>query len=469
LRKIHYISGIAIFLLCIQACNNNSRKQSANNSIRELTDEQLLDSIQLSTFRYFWDGAEPNSGMARERFHVNGVYPQDDKHIVTSGGSGFGIMALVVGIERGFINREQGMERFGRIMNFLESADRFHGVCPHWWDGETGKMKPFSEKDNGGDLVETSYLVQGLLTLRQYLNLQDEEEKSLHKRISLFIDEVEWTWHEKNHVLLWHWSPEYDFEMNHEIRGYNECLITYILAASSENYAISPETYHKGWARDGNIIGEHTKYGFSLQFDHNGSKEFGGPLFWAHYSFLGLDPRNLADRYADYWQENVNHTMINYSYCVDNPHNFAGYGKDCWGLTASYSINRKALEAPETDRKRLANQLLPGYMAHSPSNDVGVISPTAALSSFPYSPEQSLRAARFFYNTLGDKLVGMYGTYDAFSIQYDWYPERYLAIDQGPIVVMIENYRTGLLWDLFMQNEEISRGLERLGFTQMKE
>ena len=184
-----------------------------------------------------------------------------------------------------------------------------------------------------------------------------------------------------------------------------------------------------------------------LSLNHDGSPEFGGPLFWAHYSYLGLDPRHLKDSYADYWHENVNQTLINWQWCIRNPDKYAGYNKDCWGLSASYSVN--------------------GYAAHSPgeNNDLGVISPTAALSSFPYTPEQSMAALKYFYYTLGSKIWGIYGFYDAFSEQKNWYPKRYLAIDQGPVVIMIENYRSGLIWDLFMSSPEVKNGLQKLGFS----
>jgi hypothetical protein len=431
---------LLLALLALVSCGNSGQEQEA------LSDEQLLDTIQYRTFRYFWDGAEPNSGLARERYHVDGVYPQDDKHIVTSGGGGFGLMALVVGMERGFITRDQGVERLERIVTFLEGADRFHGAWPHWLDGETGRVKPFSRKDNGGDLVETSFLVQGLLTVKQYLNGAVDREASLQQRITALCNGVEWDWYQKGEpVLYWHWSPGYQWEMNHQVRGYNECLITYVLGASSPTHSIDEAAWHSGWARNGEIRGEHEKYGLLLDMTHNGNEEYGGPLFWAHYSFLGLDPRKLKDAYSDYWQHNVNHSLINYRYCVENPGGFKGYGEHCWGLTASYSIR--------------------GYAAHSPSRDLGVISPTAALSSFPYTPEESMRAARFFYDSLGTKLMGPYGFYDAFSLQEDWFPRRYLAIDQGPIVVMIENHRTGLLWELFMKNEEIQAGLDKLGMN----
>ena len=443
---LRYCSLLLFITLTAISCRSGTSPKQTGSNRTVLSDDQLLDSIQYRTFQYFWDGAEPNSGLARERFHVDGVYPQDDKHIITSGGSGFGLMALVVGMERGFITREQGMQRLEKAVGFLETSDRFHGVWPHWLNGETGEVKPFSTKDNGGDLVETAYLVQGLLTVRQYLDQGNGEEAGLAGRITSLCNGVEWDWYQKGGepVLYWHWSPQYDWEMNHQIRGYNECLITYVLGASSPTHPITTDAYHQGWARGGEIRGENYKYGLLLDMNHNGDREYGGPLFWAHYSYLGLDPRNLKDTYSDYWQHNRNHTLINYHYCVENPHQFKGYGENCWGLTASYSLK--------------------GYAAHSPANDLGVISPTAALSSMPYTPEESLRAARYFYDSLGSELMGPYGFYDAFSIEEDWFPQRYLAIDQGPIIVMIENYRSGLLWNLFMKNGEVQAGLDRLGF-----
>jgi hypothetical protein len=439
------ILPVLIFTLFIVSCSPAER--TASHEIRQgLSDEELLDVVQEHTFQYFWDGAEPNSGMARERYHVDGEYPQDDKHIVTTGGSGFGIMAIIAGIERNFITRQEGIDRLERIVNFLSSADRFNGVWPHWLNGETGEVRPFSPRDDGADLVETSFLIQGLLTARQYLLKGDENEQRIAERIDSLWREVQWDWHTRDggNMLYWHWSPNHEWAMNHPIRGYDECLITYILAASSPTYPISAEVYHEGWARGGDIRTSVTQYGHTLTLRHNGAEQYGGPLFWAHYSYLGLDPRNLEDKYGHYWENNVSHTLINRAWCVENPHGYEGYGENSWGLTASYSTV--------------------GYSAHAPHNDLGVISPTAALSSIPYTPEYSLQAMRYFYEELGDRLFGKYGFYDAFSETEDWFPERYLAIDQGPIVVMIENYRSGLLWDLFMESPEISEGLEKLGF-----
>jgi hypothetical protein len=442
------VSGLS-FLISCDNTSEASRSYQTEISV-ELSDEELLDTVQYATFQYFWDGAEPNSGMARERYHVDGVYPQDDKNVVTSGGSGFGLLAIIVGAERGFITRDEAVERFERIVGFLEKADRFHGLWPHWMYGESGKVRSFSARDDGADIVETAFLVQGLLTVKQYLRYGTEREKAVAERIETLWREIQWNWHTKEgeeNVLYWHWSPNHGWGMNHPVRGYDECLIAYVLAASSPTYPINPEAYHEGWARGGDIVlEEHEAYGYSLPLKHNGAVEYGGPLFWAHYSYLGLDPRNLEDKYANYWENNRNHALIQYEYAIDNPHGHEGYGENLWGLTASYSLN--------------------GYSGHKPyETDPGVISPTASLSSFPYTPEESMKVLKNLYYNYHEQTFGPYGFYDALSIGHDWFPQRYLAIDQGPIVVMIENHRSGLLWDLFMSNEDVQNGLDRLGFS----
>lgn len=440
------IVGLVAAISFIACTGNGAKQKKDEKTVLKLSDDSLLTLIQHQTFQYFWDGAEPNSGLACERIHTDGNYPENDQRVVTSGGSGFGLMSIVVGMERGFITREAGVERLAKIASFLEKADRFHGAWPHWLHGETGKVKPFGGKDNGGDIVETAYLVQGLICVKNYLKQDVPAEKALADKIAKLCNEVEWSWYQNGKpALYWHWSPTYNWEMNFAIEGYNECLIAYILGASSPTYPLSPEAYHKCWARSGGINGETTKYGYTLKLKHNGAAEYGGPLFWAHYSYLGLDPRNLKDKYANYWDENRNQVLIDYNYCVENPKRFKGYGPDCWGLTASYSVK--------------------GYDAHQPANDKGVISPTAALSSFPYTPEESMRAARYFYEKMGDQLWGKYGFYDAFSETENWCPPHYLAIDQGPIVVMIENYHSQLLWKLFMQDKDVQAGLTKLGFS----
>ena len=451
-NKSLFIITILLCGLILFSCNNSAKKEQAvsrdeGRPTSFVSDDELLDFIQKTHFNYMWEGAETTSGMAPERIHVDDVYPENDADVVTTGGSGFGIAGLVVAMERGFISREDGVNRLLQIADYLATADRYHGVWSHWIHGPTGKTKPFGTKDNGGDLVESAFLMQGLLIAREYFKNGTEREKKLAQKIDTLWREMEWDWYlNGQEVLYWHWSPDYQWEMDFPLEGYNECMITYILAASSPTHPIPASAYHKGWARGGAITSEHEAYGYPLILKHNGAEEYGGPLFWAHYSYIGLNPKGLKDPYADYWQLNRNQTLINYEYCVENPKGFQGYGENCWGLTASYSVN--------------------GYSAHMPKkNDLGVITPTAALSSFPYTPDQSMRALKYFYNDLGDKIWGKYGFYDAFSQQDDWYPQRYLAIDQLTIAPMIENYRTGLLWKLFMGAPEIQEGLKRLGFT----
>ncbi|SIR42349.1 glucoamylase family protein [Maribacter ulvicola] len=442
------VSMMAATLLV--GCNGKSSKsklrdQGDNVEHSKITDEQLLDSVQKQTFNYFWEGAEPTSGLARERIHLDDIYPTHHKDIITIGGSGFGVMAILVGIERELITREMGLERLEKAVKFLDKADRFHGVWPHWLTPD-GKMTPFSKKDNGGDLVETAFLIEGLLTVKEYFKDGNEREQALAQHIQKLWEEVEWDWYTKGeNVLYWHWSPEYEWDMNFPVGGYNEALVMYILAAASPTHPISKEVYDQGWARNGAITKDTTFYGLPTVLDHYESDASPvGPMFWAHYSFTGLNPKGLKDQYADYWELNRNHALIQYKYAVDNPKNFKGYGEDLWGLTSSYSIK--------------------GYAGHRPDRDISVISPTAALSSMPYTPKESMAVLRNLY-TKHDTLIGKYGPYDAFSLEKNWVLPRYLAIDQGPIPVMIENHRSGLFWKLFMKNKDVVKGLDKLGFS----
>ena len=405
-----------------------------------LSDAALLDTAQRQTFRYFWDFAHPVSGLARERSNITAEYGNE---VVTTGGTGFGVMAIVVASERGWITRAQAVERLLKMTAFLERADRFHGVFPHWMAGSTGRTFPFSRLDDGGDIVETAYLFEGLLIARQYFAGTDARETALRRRIDTLWRAVEWTHHVRpgRHALWWNWSPRHGFAIDAQVAGWNEALITYVLAASSPTHAIDSTTYHHGWTRDGAMRNGRTYEGIALPLGPGG----GGPLFFEHYSFLGLDPHGLSDRYADYWEQAVAHSRINHAYCVRNPRGFAGYGPGSWGLTSS-----------DDDH---------GYHHHAPDADDGVITPSAALSSFPFTPEYSMQALRHFHDDLGGRIWGKYGFVDAFNETSGWVANSYLAIDEGPIVGMIENQRTGLLWRLFMSCPEVHTGLRRLGFA----
>ena len=397
-----------------------------------LSDDDLLTLVQQQTFKYFWDFGHPVSGMARER-NTSG-------DVVTTGGSGFGIMAMIVAMDRGFISRADGISRLDKILGFLETCDRFHGAYPHWLNGATGKTVPFSSTDNGGDIVETSYLMEGLLTMKHYLNPAVTEENSEINRINALFNSVEFDWYTNGEkTLYWLWSPDHGYTL--KIQGYNETLIAYVLAASSPTHSIGADVYTMGYAANGAILNGRSFYGYLLPL----GPDYGGPLFFTHYSFLGIDPRHLRDQYADYWEQNVNQSLINWAYCQANPGKYPGYGPGIWGLTAS--------DNPW------------GYNAHSPTNDLGVITPTAAISSIVYTPDQSMEALKTFYYFLGDHLWGPYGFYDAFDVTENWWATSSLAIDEGPIICMIENYRSGLLWSLFMSDQDVRNGLTKLGFT----
>ena len=414
-------------------------KIDSTNKFPLISDTALLTLVQKQTFKYFWNFGHPISGMARER-NTSG-------DVVATGGTGFGIMSILVAINRGFISRADGLNRISTITTFLSTkCTRLHGAFSHWINGATGAIVPFGT-NNGVDIVETSYLLEGLLCARQYFNTTDNAEKTLRDSINSIWNQVEWNWFTQNGTqkgLYWQYNPSYTASSDIwriAVTGFNEALITYVLSASSTTYPISKNIYDAGWARIGAIRNGNSYFGITLPL----GPAYGGPLFFEHYSFLGINPNGLSDAYANYQTQTTAHTLINFNYCVNNPKQYFGYSSSCWGLTAS--------------------DIQGGYTASSPTNDKGFISPTAAISSLPFTPTQSLNAIKFFYYTLGDKLWGNYGFYDAFSLSTPWFASSNIAIDQGPEIVMIENYRTGFIWNLFTSSTEVKSGMKNLGFT----
>lgn len=408
----------------------------ASADIHDFTDDELLDMVQYYSFRYFWEGAHQATGMALERSNGN-------DRTVASGATGMGLMAMIIAHEREYKPQSEIKDRILMILGFLKNCERHHGAWSHWYHADTYETQPFTPDDDGGDIVETSFVAQALIALKNYFTGSDEKSIQIREKSDLLFKEIDWNWYQQEgqNVLYWHWSPTVGFQKNMKVTGWNECLVTYLMAASSPTHGISEEVYEQGWARDGNMVNSRTFYNYPVSL----SPDWGGPLFWIHYSHLGINPKGLKDQYADYWQEHVNTARIQYAYAVDNPGNFESYGSKCWGLTAS--------DDPS------------GYTAHQPvSNDNGTISPTAALASMPYTPEESMRALKYFYRERGQNLFGKYGPYDAFNDEENWVQEAYIGIDQAPIVVMIENHRTGLLWNMVMQDEYVQAGLAQLGF-----
>ena len=400
--------------------------------------DQLLDYVQRATTAYFWEGAHPVSGLAYDRRLTWGHSRND---LVSIGGSGFSVLSIIVAVSRGWIDRRAAIERLLRMTSFLKTVPRFHGAFPHFINGATGHVVRFSRYDDGGDLVETALLLQGLICARQYFDGDDFDECLLRVRTQELIDEVEWDWYTQGPsvALQWHWSPKHNWKMGLPITGWSEGLIAYVLAAGAGKRPTAATVFHEGWARNGALRNGNSYYDHVLPV----GPPFGGPLFMAHSSFCGLDPRRMQDRYCDYWVQNVAHASIHLAHAIRNPNRHIGYGAACWGLSSSHG--------PKS------------YLASAPDNDLGIIAPAAALSSFPYLPAAAEAALRHYLAVAGGRLWGRFGFVDAFAADERWISKTYLAVNQGPIVAMIENHRSGLLWGLFMAAPEVKLGLERLG------
>jgi len=434
--------------------NESNPSSFAKATTYEMNDEQLLDMAQEASFRYYWEGAEPHSGLALENIPGR-------KNMIATGASGFGIMAIVVGAERGFITRKQAVERMLTITSFLKKCDKFHGAVSHFIDGPTGRVEPFfGERDNGGDLVETSFLYQGLLVARSYFDENSKEEKQIRKTITQLWEGVEWDWYDRekeNQFLTWHWSPDKEWVIDHKLIGWNETMITYILAMASPTHPIPMSMYYNGWAsQDKEAVNYRKNWGNTDDGSNYSNGKYylgielpvgvsnGGPLFFIHYSYLGMNPHEVTDKYTNYFENNRNIALINWRYCAENPKNHKGFNSAFWGLTAS--------DGPW------------GYDAIEPNlvKDKGTMAPTGALASFPYAPEQSLAALKNMYRNHGQYLWGEYGFKDAVNLEENWQAKIYMGLNQAPVTIMIENYRTGLIWDLFMKNKEISETLKKL-------
>ncbi len=424
-------------------------------STREMTDDELLTMVQEGCFRYYWDGAHPNAGMAIE------ITPGNE-NLVALGSSGFGVMAITVGVERGFITREQGTDRMLKIVRFLDKADRFHGAWPHFLDGRTGKtVAYFGKYDNGGDLLETALLTQGLLVARQYFDRDNPKEREVRDTITRLWRGIEWDWYRQkpnSDFLYWHWSPDAGFHINHPLVGWNETMIAYLLAIASPTHPVPPSMYYTGWAgQNERAVQYRQAWSRTTQGDHyaNGNTYYGikldvgegsgAELFFTQFSFFAFDPRDKHDKYTNYFKNNRNIALIAHQYAVENPRHFKGYGDNAWGRSAGVNVaGGRSL----------------------PRDDNGTLNIMASLGCFPYTPEESMKALKHYYRDLGGKLWGIYGFRDSYNETENWYQDVYMALNQAPIVIMIENHRTGLVWKNFMKNPEIQPMLDKIGFVK---
>ncbi len=432
-----------IYRLCpvgISPESEEARDFEVKVSVPPASDENLLDMVQKYTTLYFKELAHPVTGMARERSNdVNG-------DVIVTGGTGFGIMALIAGADRDYLSETEVMEIIGKMVTFLEKSERFHGAWAHRYDAESGKVFSFNQYDDGGDLVETSFLVAGLLTARQWLN-ENGRNTALAARCDRLWNSVEWSWYtNRGSISLYrHWSKNYGWKMDQRIKGFDEALITYILAASSKKYPVSRGLYENSYK----FSEYYENYDLYYDLPIFLGMPYGGPLLVAHHSFLGLNP-GLKDEKVDYFERNRNHALIHYKYAVDNPKGHRGLGRNLWGFTSS-------------------DDPVAGHSDHIPMTDAenGTVAPSAGVSSIVYTPEESVELIRHLYYDLGEELFGRYGFYDSYNpsmCEGQRVVRSYLAVNQGPQAVMIENYRSGLIWDYFMSCPEIKSGLKKLRF-----
>ena len=445
----------AFRVTAIDLAGNESPPSAASPAAetRTMSDDELLEMVQLACFRYYWEAGHPHAGMAPE------IMP-GDPHLMALGGNGFGVMALLVAAERQWITRDEAVARLEKITRFLGRAPRFHGVWAHFMDGRDGSVVPyFGRFDNGGDLVETAFMLQGLLAARQYFDRDNPAERSLRETITRFWHETEWSWYRKSSdsdFLWWHWSPDHGFHLNHPLIGWNESMIIYLLAIASPTHPVPASLWHTGWAGTSDPAVRYRRgWSRTTQGDHfrNGNSYYGiklevgegngAELFFTHFSYMGFDPRGKRDEYTNYFENNRAINLIARAYAMENPRGFKGYGADCWGRSAG--VNN-------------------GGGRSLPRDDNGTINIMASLASMPYTPAESLSALKHFYRVLGDRVWGTYGFHDGFNETWNWFDEDYMALNQAPIVVMIENHRTGLVWRHFMANPEIAPALDKIGF-----
>lgn len=410
---------------------------AVEGSSEAFNQEELLTDVQRASFDYFYLYAHPVSGLARASARRN-------PDICAIGASGMGLFNLGVGIERGFITRQEGVEQVLKVLRFLsEKADRFHGAFPHFINGKTGVVIPFSKYDDGADIVETAFLMEGVLFAREYFSRENPDETEIRALADGLWRGVEWDWfvNQSNPIpaMIWHWSPRYGWKKNLYILGFNECQIVYVLALASPTHPINPKCYWKGW-ESGNYAAESAQFGIRVEL--GGCGDIGPPLFFAHYSYLGLDPHELEFHGRSYFDHFRDFCLVQNLYAESRRAVHKGYGA-LWGITAS--------AGPD------------GYRAFAPGlRDNGTLAPTASLSSMPYVPTESISCLLVMYEKYGSRLWGPFGFYDAFNFSRDWVSKTYLCIDEGPIAPMIENYRTGLCWKTFMKAPEIGPILKML-------
>ena len=352
-------------------------------------------------------------------------------------------MVILTGIERGWITRKEGAKRILTLVRYLNKAERIKGAWSHWMNIE-GQPVKFGKQIESGDLVETSFMMMGLYAAQAYLTENNSVEKEIRKTVDSFRQTIQWSDFVHNGDLYWLWERTNE-TFTLPLRGYNEALVTYILALGApDKYAIDADVYKNGWQQNGKIFKpRQSHYGYPFVMGANLS----GPLFLSHYSFLGMNPKAMQDKYVDYQQYGTYHAMIHRHYCMEEAPKEYQYNAFNWGLSAGSGPNQPVKK---------------GYKPRTPKRDDGVIAPTAALSSMPYTPFYSIQMLLNLHDNYPQlRTPGGFG--DGYSLVDNWFFKGRIAIDQGPIVIMIENYRSGFLWELLANHPDIKKGMEKAG------
>jgi hypothetical protein len=418
----------------------------------------FLDSLSHRTFNYFWELADSNTAQIPDRW--------PSKSFSSIAATGFGITSYLIGVERGYITREQAAARILKTIRFLDelpTGDSTTGVAGykgffyHFIDMKTGLR--FQEVELS--TIDTGLLISGILSAQSYFDQDNETEKEIRSRADAMYKAIEWDWAMNNDkTMSMGWHPESGF-IDARWRGYNEAMILYVLALGSPTHTIPVESW-TAWTSTyqwANYYGqEHVNF---------------GPLFGHQYSHMYIDFRGIYDSYMkakgiDYFENSKRATYANREYCMANPGHFKGYSSTIWGLTAC--------DGPGNSEKINPNVAFMGYSARGAAQyylqDDGTIAPTAAGGSLAFAPEICIPALQAMHDQYGDKIYNRYGFKDAFNLSIEnkdgtigWIDTDYIGIDQGPIVIQLENYRSEFVWNLMKKNPYIVAGLKKAGFT----
>ncbi|HEX7113626.1 MAG TPA: glucoamylase family protein [Steroidobacter sp.] len=433
--------------------------------------DPVVNNLERRTFRYFWDTTDKNTGLAPDR------YPSPSFASIAA--VGFALTAYVIGAERGFVSRSQARLRTLRTLRFFanlpqgpeESATAgYRGFYYHFLDMRNGLRFENTELST----VDTALFLGGVLLSQVYFDRDVRSEREIRDLADRIYRRVEWTWAQNRPPAISHgWRPETGF-LRWDWRGYNEAMLVYILALGSPTYPVGPDAWD-AWVQT-----------YDAHWGKFSGQEFlsFGPLFGHQYSHVWIDFRGIRDEFMrskgiDYFENSRRAAYAHREYAIQNPMRWRGYDSEIWGLTAC--------DGP-ADTVQIYNGEERGFFSYSARGtaatqllDDGTIAPTAAVSSIAFAPEIAIPAIRAFRARFGEHLYQKYGFLDSVNPSFTftnvplrhgriiegigWVADDYLGIDQGTIVAMIENYRSGLIWDLMKRSPYIRRGLERAGFT----